>query len=237
MANKWGDLLGSSLGKFGLGFLGPLLKKNATDSALDIRNAGDSAFVLIRALVLAATGDTIILNEQATSTGASWKFKVSRPSTGMTHDLEVILPSGDPAVGQAMTVASFTSNVITLQWSSVAGADKVSTDTTSLAFGSTSPVAMFTLPQNARVLEVRVIIVTPFSGGTGATVSVGITGTLSKFGPSTAWDLTGAAGTTYFYTPGQIADTGGTEALIATYSAGSATAGAALIEVDYVIPG
>ena len=48
-------------------------------------------------------------------------------------------------------------------------------------------------------------------------------------------DLTAAAGTIFEVDPGLTAN-GSTEDLIATYAAGSASAGAARILVDYVIP-
>jgi hypothetical protein len=233
MANQWLDLIGTSLSKLRLGFLGVNLKSSS--GVFEVKNTADNAFADARAAILRLVGDDVIFNEQATSTGASWKFTVSRPSSGMTHDLQVIMPSGDPAVGQALTVASFASNIITLQYTTIAaGTDKLVCDTTSLVFGSSSPLAMFTLPQNARVLEVRIIIITPFDGT--ATVTVGVSGTATKFGVATAWDLSQPAKTTMKYTPGEIADSGGTEAIIATYSAGGATVGSALIEVDYVIP-
>lgn len=232
MANKWLDLFGTSLSKFLIGIGGPALKNNS--GALDIRNATDTAWALMRALNIAVTGDSITLNEQATESGSSWKVTIARPSTGMTHDYTIVLPNTDPAVGQALTVAAFASNVITLTWTTIAsGNEKIVTDTTSLAFGSTSPLAMFTLPANAIVLCVKVIIDTAFNGA--PSLSVGVSGTTSKFMPSTAVDLTAAAGTMFEYTPNQASDAS-TENLIATYAAGSATAGAARILVEYCIP-
>ena len=132
-------------------------------------------------------------------------------------------------------MASAAGGTITLEWTTVAGGtDKVVCDTTSLAFGATSPVAMFTLPANAVVKKVQVIIDTSFNGT--PSLSIGISGTTSKYMGSGQVDLTAAAGTIFEVDPGQVAN-GSTENLIATYSAGSASAGAARILVDYVIPG
>ena len=150
----------------------------------------------------------------------------------MTHDLEIILPSADPSVGQALTVASFTSNVITLQWTTIAaGAEKLVVDTTSLAFGTTSPLAMFTAPANAVHSLVQVIVDTPFNGT--PSLSIGITGTTSKYMSATQLDLT--QGAIFEVAPG-VAAVGTTENLIATYSAGGASAGAARILVYYSVP-
>jgi hypothetical protein len=226
------DLIGTSVTKFQIGLLGPFLKNNS--GAVDVRNAADSAWVLLRALNIAVTGDSLTLNEQATSSGASWKFTLSRPSAGMTHDLTVIMPSGDPSVGQALTVASFASNIITLQWSAAASTSAlVAVDTTNLAFGTSSPLTMYTAPANAIHTEFEVIIDTPFNGT--PSLSIGITGTTSKYMGTGQVDLTAAAGISFGVQP-NLAAPGSTENIIATYSAGGATAGAARILGFYCIP-
>lgn len=226
------DLLGTVRSSFQIGIGGPRIKNNSNN--LEVKNAADSAYALIRASLFATYGDDFELNSGATEAGADWKFTLRRPSTGMTHDLTVVFPSGDPTAGQALTVASFTSNIITLQWTTIAaGTDKMVVDTTSLAFGASSPVTMFTLPANAVVMLVQVIVDTAFNGT--PSLSIGVTGTTSKYVPSTAVDLTAVATTVFEYIPGLTAD-GSTNALIATYAAVGASAGAARILVSYCIP-
>lgn len=228
----FGRLLGTSLGKFQLGKGGPFVKNDS--SAVAARNAADAAYAAINASLVNVYGNDVVLNAGASETGGDWQFKLSRPSTGMTHDLQIIWPSGDPSPGQTYSVVSMVGNVITLAWASAGNtADKVTTDTTSLAFGSSSPLTLFTLPANAVVRKVQVAIDTPFNGT--PSLSVGISGTTSKYMGATDVDLTGAAGTVYEVVPGLAADSS-SEALIATYAAGSASAGAARILVDYVIP-
>lgn len=232
MAGRFIDLLGTIFTKFQVGIGGPQLKNSS--GTLEVRNAGDSAYAQMRMILAAITGDSIVLNEQALAAGSSWKFTVSRPGSGMTHDLTMVLPSGDPSVGQALTVAGFAGNVITLQWTTIAsGSEKLVVDTTSLAFGSTSPVAMFTAPANAVHTLYQVIIDTAFNGT--PSVSIGVSGTTAKYVPSNAVDLTASAGTVFEYAPG-VAATGSTENIIATYSAGGASAGAARILAYYSIP-
>jgi hypothetical protein len=92
---------------------------------------------------------------------------------------------------------------------------------------------MFTLPANAVVSEIAVVVDTSFNGT--PSLSVGITGTLSKYLSSTQVDLTQPATTTFEIQPG-MASVGTTEAIIFTYAAGGASAGAARILVSYSIP-
>lgn len=226
------DLLGTVNSFFQLGLGGVKLK--TTSNQLSVRNAADSAYAVVRAALFATYGNDFELNSGAAGSGDDWKMTLKRPSTGMTHALNVTMPSGDPAVGQALTVASFSGDDIVLTYTTIAaGTDKIVVDTTALAFGSSSPVTMFTLPANAAVLEVQVIIDTAWD--TAATMSVGIAGTTSKYMASTQVDLQGTATNIYSVSPG-IIPAGGTEALIITYSPASAAAGAARVLVSYAIP-
>lgn len=228
---RFTDIIGVVGGKLKLGLTGPQLKGNGT--AVEARNAADSAYATINALLHATYGDDFELNSGAAGAGADWKYTLRRPSTGMTHALTVVYPSADPTVGQALTVASFTANVITLGWTTVAaGTDKSVVDTTSLAFGTTSPLAMFSSPSGAVLRKISVVIDTPFNGT--PSLSIGITGTVSKYLGATQVDLTAAAGTVFEIDPGLPSTAG--EALIATYAASGATVGAARILTEYVIP-
>lgn len=232
----WKDLLGTTGNFLRIGLAGPRLKANGAN--LDLRNAADSAFVDLVVAALTASGlnvtaDEIVINSDGNS-GADRKLTLRRPATGMSADIAIVFPGADPSPGQALTVASFAAGVITLQYSTVAGGtDKVVTDTTTLGFGASSPLAMFTLPANAIVKSVKVVVDTAFNGT--PSLSVGISGTTSKYMGSGQVDLTAAAGTVFEVDPG-LASVGSTEALIATYAAGSASAGSARILVDYVIP-
>lgn len=232
MAGQFLDLVGTSFNKLRIGLLGPFVKDNA--GTVEARNALDSAYAAIAAALFKTYGNDFELNSGAAGSGADWKFTLRRPSSGMTHALVVALPAGDPAPGQALTVASFAGDVITLQYTTIApGTDKLVVDTTTLAFGNASPLNLFTKPDGAVIASVEVVIDTPFNGT--PSLSVGVSGQTSKYLSSTALDLTGAAATSYASRPNVVAGAG-TEALIATYAAGSASAGAARILVSYVIP-
>lgn len=226
------NLAGTTETKFKLGIGGPQIKNNS--GAIEARDTADAAYAAVAASLFKTYGNDFELNAGAAGSGADWKMTFRRPSTGQTEALTIVYPAASPSPAQALVVDTFTGGVITLKWQTMAaGTDKVVVDTTSLDFGSASPVTMFTLPANAVVLGVRVIVDTAFNGT--PTLSIGITGTLAKYFPSTAIDLKAAATTVFEYEAGLPAS-GSSENLIATYSAGSASAGAARILVSYVIP-
>lgn len=211
-----GDLLkkirGISNTLFRLGIGGPQIK-NAS-GVVEIRNSADSAYADTRVRkVIISDGDEEVTIEVPELDG-SYTFK---------------LPANDGSPAQVLS----TDGSGNLTWETVAsGNDKEITDTTSLAFGTSSPLSMFNLPANAVINWVKVIVDTAFNG-TAPTLSIGITGTTSKYMAATELDLktTGI----YEVDPGLPAD-GSTNALIATYSADSSSAGAARILVGYSIP-
>lgn len=224
--SKFSDLLGTSLTKFRIGLAGATIKSNA--GVVEMKNTADSAFAGLKALILQATGNTIEINANAASTGTDWKYSLLRPSTGMTAAINLTLPPTTGTAGQAL-VTDGSGNLSYASTASTASCQ--TTDTTSVAFGSTSPVAMFTLPVNAVVNNVRIIVDTAFNGT--PSLSIGITGTTSKYMAATQMDLSTVG--VYEAYPG-LAPIGTTEAIIATYAAGSASAGAGRIEIDYSVP-
>jgi len=231
MAGTFRDLLGTTYTKFqiGLGSAGAVFK--VVGAKIRARNVADSADVPLVGSVVASSGDSIQLNEDAVAAGADWVMNLARPAAGMTGAVTLTFP---PTVGSTNQVLTTDGATGALSWTTVAaGNDKIVTDTTTLAFGSTSPLTMFTLPANAVVQRVRVVIDTAFTGT--PSLSVGIAGTTSKYASSTQIDLTAAATTTFEVNPG-LASIATAEAIIATYAAGGATAGAGRIEVDYCIP-
>jgi hypothetical protein len=232
--SRWiSDLVGTGLTKFQLGIGGPFLK--AVSSKIRARNAADSADIELVGSKVSAANGIVGLNEAATNSGASWTFDLKTPTTGQTEARVLTMPAGNPTVGQALTVTAYAAGEITLGFATVAGGnDKPVEDTTTLSFGSVSPVAMFANPANSVIDVIRVVIDTPFSGGTPS-ASVGIAGTTSKYMASTQLDLTAPAGTSYEVYP-NLAASGSGENLIITYAAGGCTAGSARFLVSYVQP-
>jgi hypothetical protein len=228
MAGIWTDAFGTLQSFFRLGLSGPRLKANGSN--LVVRNGGDTADATVTASSHSSSGDVgLIINSDAAATGADWSITIQRPSTGMTASYTLTLPVDDGTPNQVLS----TDGAGVLSWASSAStASSAKVDSTSLAFGSTSPVTMFTTGASDIINEVRIIVDTAFNGT--PTVSVGISGTTSKYMASTQNDLTATATTTFAVHPGLTAQ--GAEAIIATYAAGGASAGAARIEVEYYTP-
>ena len=231
MAGRFIDILGSVYSKFQLGLGSTAVNVKEVAGKLRVRNKADAADAPLVGSVIAASGDLLELNEDAANAGADWKMTLNRPASGMTAQVNLTLP---PTVGSPGQVLSTDGATGVTSWTTVAsGNDKVITDTTALAFGSGASVAMFNLPVGAVVANVVVTVDTPFNGT--PSLSVGIAGTLSKYLASNQVDLTQAATVSFDVEPGLPAP-GAVEALLATYSAGGATAGAARILVAYSIP-
>ncbi len=228
MAGTWQNMFGTLKSFFRVGLSGPRLKDSSGN--LVIRNAGDSADANLTAAKLSASGNDIELNSDAAGSGADWLYTLRRPSSGMTAAVVLTLPIDDGTANQVLQ----TDGNGALSWAT-AGDNSACTsrNTTSLAFGTSSPQSMFTLPANAVIDRITTIIDTAFDGT--PSMSVGISGTTSKYVASTEVDLTAAAETRFDVYPAKEA-VGSTEALIITYSAGSATQGAARVIVDYSIP-
>lgn len=235
MANRIiSDLLGTALSKFQLGIDSGALLLKAVSSKIRVRNKADSADAPFVASKVSSSGDSIGLNEDAAGSAADWTMDIQRPTSGMSEARTIILPAGNPAVGQALYVSAYAGGTVTLDYLTIAaGSDKPVIDTTTVAFGASSPVAMFTKPANAVTLHIWAVVDTAFDG-VSPTASIGITGTTSKYMSSTELDLTTLG--TYEVFRADVATVGGTENIIATLSAGGSTAGSVRFLYEYVIP-
>lgn len=225
------DLIATSAAYFKIGLSGVRLKNSSGN--LLVRNPGDSADADATVATLHNSADSLEINSDAADSGTDRKLTLSKnPSASAA--LIVQFP---PAKGTDNHVlrqkAGTSAGVMELELVAAGSTQACDTvDTTSLAFGSSSPVTMFTLPANAVVTKVQIIVDTAFDG-TAPSVSIGVSGTTSKYFPATAVDLktTGV----YEYHPGLTAD-GSTNDLIATYSADGSAAGAARMLVYYSVP-
>ncbi len=225
--SKWFDAVGTTLSKWQIAIGGVILKNS---SGLSIRNSTDTADAALTTSQVNVSGNSVVLNSAATESGTSWKATVARPTTGMSADVNFTLPPTNGTSGFVLQ----TDGAGNTSWIANAGAtNQILTHRTALAFGSTSPVSLFTLPANYEIVAIRVYVDTAFSGGTAPSLSVGISGTTSKYLSSNQVDLTTVG--IYEIYPGLTADVS-SEALIATYAANSSTAGAARIETDIVLP-
>lgn len=213
--SAWQKLTGTSLAKFALGFAGNLIK--TVSGAVQTRNSGDTAFVDISA-------KDALLNNNTTG------FKVTLTTSGsQAADYSLTLPVDDGSPSQVLS----TDGSGVLSWISAAStADLLHVDTTSLAFGSGATVSMFTLPANAVISQVDLIVDTAFNGT--PTASVGVNGgSASKYMASTDNLLSAVGRYTVWNTE---TASGSTEALEIAYSAGGASAGAGRVLVYYSNP-
>lgn len=224
-ANQWLGLLGTLNSYLKLGLTGVRLKNNSGNLA--VRNNADSADAQITASKLNNTGTTIDIGTTNVLT--------LEQNSSQSGALTLRVPAAKSTDGYALTQKAGTgAGVIELEFTSVSGStNAIKSDTTTLAFGSTSPVTMFQLPVGAVIHVIDIIIDTAFNGTPSATV--GIAGTTSKYTVSTECDLTASAGTVFSLNPG-VAAPGSAEDLIITYSAGGASAGSARFVVYYSVP-
>lgn len=227
MALSWQDLSGTIKSYFRLGFAGVRLKDSSGN--LLIRNSGDSADAAITASQVNVSGNVVVVNSDAAGSGADWLYTLQRPASGMTAAVTLTLPPDDGSPSQAL----ITDGNGVLTWASAAStasSDKL--DTTALAFGDTSPIVMFTTGGGDIIELIEVVIDTAFDGT--PSLSMGIVGTTSKYFGTTDVDLTLPATTSFILRPNLPAQ--GVEALILTFVAGSASAGAARIITHYATP-
>ena len=224
--SKFADFVGTNLAAFRIA-IGGVLLKNSSGNLL-VRNTGDTADAQITASKLNNTGTTIDI-------GTTNVLTLQR-NASQGGNLTLIFPAAKATDGQALVQKAGTAaGTIEFEFASAGStAACITTDTTSLAFGSGSTVAMFTLPANAVVQAVRVIVDTVFNGN--PTMSVGTSGSASKYLASTQVDLKDAAAAKAYEVYPALAPVGTTQALQISYSAGGATAGAARVELDYVVP-
>jgi hypothetical protein len=222
------DLIGTTKAYFKIGgTTGVRLKNSAGD--LLVRNTGDSADAAITASKVNVSGDVVDINSDAAGSAADWKYTLQRPTSGMAAAVVLTLPVDDGTASQVLS----TDGAGVLSWVSAgdtALAEKM--DTTSLAFGTVSPLTLLTTGAGDIIERVQVIVDTAFNGT--PTMSVGVSGTTSKYMATTDVDLTATATTVFENHPGLAA--AGAEDLIVTYSAGGASAGAARVIVFYGTP-
>lgn len=189
--------------------------KNDSGASVSLRNAADSAFIGLKSSFV----DLQDTNGQ--------RARLQVPD--IASDYALTLPTDDGSPGQVLQ----TDGSGVLSWvANGSAAGGVIIDTTALAFGTASPLTLFTLPANAVVRKITVYVDTAFNGTTPQ-VTVGISGTTAKY--SAAGDVDLKTVGAYVIVPEQI-PAGTTEALIATYTASGSSAGAARIVIEYGVP-
>lgn len=210
----WAKLTGTQVGKFILGLTGVTLKNSSGD--LHVRNNADSAF----------SGVTV---EDITIHNNTGGFSNTiQTSASQTANHTYTLPPDDGSPSQVLA----TDGSGTLSWITVATSSNWTVDSTAFAFGSAATITMFTLPANAVVDKVSIIVDTAFDGT--PTLSVGVNGgSASKYAGSGDSLLTLAD---RFDIPNENPAVGVSEDLEIYYAAGGATVGSGRVLVTYSFP-
>lgn len=229
------DLTGTSLPSFQIGIptiSTPVVLTNTTGT-LELKNlAGTDIGLVALNIKLSASSNQIVLNSAATETGASWKTTISTAPTGQTADWTLTLPSSPGTTGQVLQ----TDGTGVTSW--VAAGSTAPLDTKvvhTVTFSDTSPYTYLTLPINAVISQIAVIVDTAFNG-TGPSISVGITGSTSKFMIAGASDLT-TVGRYSTSAVEAVAPSGSTQVVLLTFNVGTgATAGSARVLTTYSVP-
>lgn len=189
--------------------------KNGSGTHLEVRNADDTGYLGLKSSFV----DLQDANGQ--------RARLAVPD--LAGDYTLTMPPDDGSPGQVLQ----TDGSGGLSWvANGSAAGGMIADTTALAFGSASPLTLFTLPANAVIFRVRIIVDTAFNGTTPQ-VTIGISGTTAKYTAAADCDLKTAG--EYVIEPG-VAPVGSTENLIATYTASGSSVGAARIVIEYAVP-
>jgi hypothetical protein len=216
MANNWLKIAGTQAGKLWLGLTGVLLKNNSGN--LDVRNNADTAYAAVQA-------SKAIIYDNTTS------YTVTvQPSDSATGSYALTLPTG---VGSANQVLQ-TDGTGVLSWASAAStASNWKVHTTTLAYGAGATVQALVVPAGNVIQSVIVIVDTAFNA-TGPSLTVGISGTTSKYVVTGDTLLTVAD--RYEIPVSSVAD-GSDETVNIYYTAGSGgSAGSARVLITYATP-
>lgn len=223
------DLKGTSQSTLQIGKGGPKVKNNS--GILEARNAADTSYVDIVGAILKAASDSIQLNSDAAGSGADWVMTLARPASGMTGAVTYTLPAA-PTNGYVLSTDA-SGNLSWVAQTSVPS-NGSAMDSTSFTFGSSSPISLFTLPANAIIERIQIIIDTPFDDA-AATIQVDGTTSSRTYATTSQSALDASARDVFEIHPGYQA-TVATDVLQATLSAGTSTAGAGRIVVYYGNP-
>ena len=211
----WQKLTGTTVGKFIISLTGVTLKNNAGN--LEVRSNDDTDFANVSAQDLTLENNTTGFGVTVTTSGSQGA------------DYSLTLPVDDGTAGQVLS----TDGTGVLSWQS-AGSTETSwkADVTDFTFGSSSPLAAFTLPAGATIDRVDVYIDVAFD--TAATMSVGVNGgSASKYVASGDVNMQELGRYTVYNT--ELPEVG-TEAIEVTLSLASATAGEGRVIVTYGTP-
>jgi hypothetical protein len=232
------DLKGTQNPSFMIGLNGSKLLSDGI--RLSLKNKAETVFqdfeakdIYANAAYLAqlnVTGNSFNLNSDATSAGFDWVMTFSRPTAGMSANVNYTFPAA-PINGYFLT----TDGAGNLSWATISTpsvTEKVSVDYAPLTSSTpTGPSTIFSLPANSIVLKVEVLVDSAFDGAP----TVNISGSLSGILMGTAFSDLSENQTKFVVEPLALAQLSSQD-ITFNFNAGGATVGAARILVHHVIP-
>lgn len=166
----WRKITGFINTKFQLGFGGPIVAKDDTNSdQVNIRNSSDTADGRLKASEL-STGSFNVLSNDGNKT-------VVTMADGATGDLSIALPNHD---GNAFDVITTDGNgnwfFAVPEGASANKASKYNFD-----YDSTSPINLVNMANNTFIDRISVQVNTAFDGSGGRTLEIGLTSDVDKY--------------------------------------------------------
>lgn len=227
------DAIGTSAKFFQLSIYGPLYKIFTLTNNIKgyaFRNATDTADAPISTSTLYNSGPSLVLNSGATNS-----YALTAPPTNTPRNLT--FPATPSVAGYALVAADAndTLSYVALPSNNAQG------KTISVAFSSTSPVPLITLPIGAIIRLITLFVDTPWSGfsaGNTPTVSIGTAANPTLFATIDKFDLTDAISAKSYSTIPTVAPNAAVTQLVATFTnnsgvTGGSTAGSGRIVIDY----
>lgn len=199
------------------GFKGPMIKKNDTDDAqLDIRaNNGISD----------AKVDVAVQKVKQLEVKSSNGFKTTITQPDIAADIPLKLPTTLGNNGEGLK----TDGAGNTFWGAGENPEDVSLFRHTLNYNTASPAAMMNFPENFRIKDIVVEIITPFDGA-APSLSVGLAGDISRYVETTDTALGMPSGTKFILDVEKYESVAGS--MIATINPDGSTAGQVIVTVS-----
>jgi len=212
---SWLKIIGTQTGRFILGLTGVSIKNNS--GTLDVKNNADTAYAPIKV-------EKITHFNNSAGFGNTWQVSATQAANYTYTE-----PEDDGSPGEVLS----TDGSGVLSWVPAGStAPCLTAFETTVNFGDSTPITMFTLPAAATVDHVTIIVDTAFDGTANLTVGVN-GGSASEF--TTTSDSRLQVADRYDVPYQGLPDPGTLDIEIA-YAAGGASVGSARVIVAYWTP-
>jgi hypothetical protein len=198
---------------------------------ISVRRADGTTYADLYAQQLQLNSNSMVFNYNAAGSGADWTYTVSRPVTGMTAAMSVVLPATDGTAGQVLK----TDGANNWYFGDISAPGGLAVASLTIGFAHASAVIdIVQIPANAIITDVKVIVDTAFDVA-DTLVEVGVTGTPACEMTTSENDLMGSAGDGYSACH-NTAPVGGAQMIQANFTKGTSTVGSCRVLVSYCNP-